>query len=104
MIVKGKQGFASMSPEKHREIARQGGLAAKAKGNAHKFTSELGKEAGHKGAARLRELLGEEQYREHMRTIGTKGGQTIASRPGHMRTIGIMGGASYAATHARKSG
>jgi general stress protein YciG len=34
------RGFASMSPEKKREIASKGGKAAHALGTAHKWTSE----------------------------------------------------------------
>jgi general stress protein YciG len=46
---KAKRGFASMSPEKQREIASKGGRAAHEKGTAHEFTSEEAKEAGRKG-------------------------------------------------------
>lgn len=35
-----KQGFAAMSKEKRREIARKGGLVAHKKGKAHKLTQE----------------------------------------------------------------
>lgn len=37
---KSTRGFASMDPEKQREIARQGGRAAHASGNAHRYTPE----------------------------------------------------------------
>lgn len=40
------RGFASMDPERQREIASQGGRAAHASGNAHEFTSEEAREAG----------------------------------------------------------
>lgn len=43
------RGFASMSPEKQKEIARKGGKAAHQKGTAHQFTSEEAREAGRKG-------------------------------------------------------
>lgn len=43
------RGFASMSPEKKREIARKGGKAAHAQGRAHKWTSEEARVAGRKG-------------------------------------------------------
>jgi general stress protein YciG len=46
------RGFASMSPEKQREIASRGGKSAHAKGTAHKWTSEEAKEAGKKGGAK----------------------------------------------------
>ena len=44
--MKGKQGFASMNPEKHHEIASKGGRRSWELGKAHKFTSE---EAGRAG-------------------------------------------------------
>ena len=46
---KSGRGFASMSPEKRREIASKGGKAAHASGNANEFNSETGREAGRKG-------------------------------------------------------
>ena len=46
---KSKRGFASMSPERVREIAKLGGKAAHTSGNAHQFTAEEAREAGRKG-------------------------------------------------------
>jgi general stress protein YciG len=43
------RGFASMSPEKQKEIASKGGKAAHQKGTAHQFTSEEARQAGRKG-------------------------------------------------------
>lgn len=40
------RGFASMDPQKQREIASEGGRAAHASGNAHEFTSEEARRAG----------------------------------------------------------
>jgi len=40
------RGFASMDPQRQREIAAQGGRAAHASGNAHEFTSEEARRAG----------------------------------------------------------
>lgn len=40
------RGFASMDPERQREIASQGGKAAHESGHAHEFTSEEAREAG----------------------------------------------------------
>jgi len=40
------RGFASMDPERQREIASEGGRAAHASGNAHEFTSEEARKAG----------------------------------------------------------
>ncbi len=44
-----KRGFASMDPEKRREIASKGGRAAHEKGTAHEWTSEEARSAGRKG-------------------------------------------------------
>lgn len=44
-----KRGFASMDPEKQRQIAAEGGRAAHEKGTAHEFDSEEAREAGRKG-------------------------------------------------------
>lgn len=40
------RGFASMDPNKQREIASEGGRAAHAAGTAHEFTSQEAREAG----------------------------------------------------------
>lgn len=40
------RGFASMDPQRQREIASQGGRAAHASGNAHEFTSAEAQAAG----------------------------------------------------------
>jgi general stress protein YciG len=54
-----KRGFASMRPERVRELSRLGGLAAHRAGKAHEFTREEAREAGRKGGratqAKLRE-------------------------------------------------
>jgi general stress protein YciG len=46
---KERRGFASMSPEKQREIASKGGRAAHQKGTAHEWTSEVARSAGRTG-------------------------------------------------------
>ena len=43
------RGFASMDPQRQREIASEGGRAAHERGTAHEFTSEEAREAGRKG-------------------------------------------------------
>jgi hypothetical protein len=40
------RGFASMDPQRQREIASEGGRAAHAAGTAHEFTSEEARRAG----------------------------------------------------------
>jgi general stress protein YciG len=47
--MKKKRGFATMTPEQVRELARQGGQAAHRAGTAHQFTSEEARAAGRKG-------------------------------------------------------
>src|SRR5215208_1705905 len=42
---KERRGFASMTPEKQREIASKGGRAAHQKGTAHEWTSEEARSA-----------------------------------------------------------
>ena len=46
---KRKKGFACLTPERVRQIARLGGKAAQAGGKAHKFTAANAKEAGRRG-------------------------------------------------------
>ena len=46
---KARRGFASMSPEKQREIASKGGRAAHAKGTSHEWSSNEARDAGRKG-------------------------------------------------------
>ena len=71
---KSKRGFASMSPEKQKEIASRGGKAAHAKGTAHEFTSDEAREAGRKGG------LVVSRDREHMVAIGREGGHSRAKK------------------------
>ena len=66
------RGFASMDPERRREVASKGGMAAQARGTAHRFTSEQARVAGRKGGQTV------SQNREHMCQIGHKGGTTRA--------------------------
>jgi general stress protein YciG len=60
----GKQGFASMSKDRVREIASMGGKAAHAMGKAREWTSKEAQEAGRKGGlARAAQLRAEEDAR-----------------------------------------
>ena len=49
---KSNRGFASMDPQRQREIASLGGRAAHQSGHAHEFTSEEARAAGKKRHAR----------------------------------------------------
>lgn len=44
-----ERGFASMDPEKQREIASEGGRASHEQGTGHEFSSQEAREAGRKG-------------------------------------------------------
>jgi uncharacterized protein len=70
-----KRGFAALSSDKQREIARLGGRAAHAQGSAHEFTSEEAREAGRKGG----EAVSKDS--EHMREIGRLGGKARRRKP-----------------------
>ena len=48
------RGFASMDPQKQREIASKGGRAAHLQGTAHEWSSDEAREAGRKGGASSR--------------------------------------------------
>ncbi len=74
------RGFASMSVEKQREIARKGGQAAHARGTAHEFTADEARAAGRKGGERVSE------NRTHMAEIGRVGGRTSAGRRSVVKT------------------
>ena len=69
MTEKSKRGFASMDPQRQREIASKGGRAAHAKGTAHEWSKEEAKQAGHKGGVVV------SRDREHMSMIGREGGE-----------------------------
>jgi len=68
------RGFASMDPERQRQIAREGGKAAHMKGTAHEFSSDEARAAGRKGGERV------SRDREHMAEIGRRGGRSSGHR------------------------
>ena len=70
-LKKERRGFASMSPEKQREIASKGGRAAHAKGTAHEWTSETARIAGKKGGQVSRGGRGRLNETSAMETGGT---------------------------------
>jgi general stress protein YciG len=53
---KKRRGFAAMDQAAVREIARKGGLAAHARGKAHRFTQDEAREAGRKGGRAAHEI------------------------------------------------
>lgn len=71
------RGFASMDPDKQREIASEGGKAAHASGNAHEFTSEEAKRAGsmsHQGGGNNQSSSGGSGSGSSSGGGGTRGG------------------------------
>lgn len=83
---KSTRGFASMSPERQREIARKGGKAAHEKGTAHEFTPEEARVAGRKGGEAV------SRDRKHMAEIGREGGQARGLRATQRRRQQAEGG------------
>ncbi len=51
------RGFASMDPQKQREIASKGGRAAHVQGTAHEWSSDEARQAGRKGGAASRQRM-----------------------------------------------
>lgn len=69
MTGKSKRGFASMDPQRQREIASKGGRAAHEKGTAHEWSRDEARQAGHKGGVVV------SRDRDHMSAIGREGGE-----------------------------
>ena len=69
--VRSQRGFASMSKERQREIARRGGRAAHEKGTAHEFTAEEASLAARRGHEHG---TAHEFTAEEARLAGRKGG------------------------------
>ncbi len=72
-----RRGFAAMDSARQKQIASAGGRAAHERGHAHEFTSEEARVAGRKGGQAV------SQNRQHMATIGRKGGVARGRRLGH---------------------
>jgi len=84
------RGFASMDPNKQKEIASKGGRAAHAKGTAHEFNSNEARDAGRKGGVAV------SRNREHMAAIGRKGGEARGAARRAQSTMGAPAPASSA--------
>ena len=66
------RGFAAMTAERQREIARRGGKAAHERGTAHEFSCDEAREAGRKGG------LAVAKDRAYMSKIGREGARRSA--------------------------
>jgi len=94
---KGTSGFASMNPDKQREIARKGGMAAHRKGTAHEFSADEARNAGRKGGNSV------SANRSHMVEIGRRGGIRSAVSRRKMR-LERLGGGGTGSSQPRKAG
>jgi general stress protein YciG len=66
------RGFAAMTKERQREIAKRGGKAAHERGTAHEFSGSEAREAGRKGGEAV------SSDREYMSKIGREGARKSA--------------------------
>lgn len=83
MSSKSKRGFASMDPDRQREIASKGGRAAHAKGTAHEWSRDEARTAGRKGG----EVVSRD--RAHMAAIGREGGEARGRSTARARQNGF---------------
>lgn len=106
MTGKSRRGFASMDPERQKEIASRGGRAAHEKGTAHEWSSDEARHAGRKGGVTV------SRDRAHMAAIGREGGESRSAAARQTRqpktaereltlTVTREGGSAAAATPAR---
>jgi len=79
---KERRGFASMSPEKQREIASKGGRAAHQKGTAHEWTSEEARTAGRKGGQVSRGGRGKLSGSDMVADSDMSGGAVVSATEG----------------------
>ena len=79
---KERRGFASMSPEKQREIASKGGRAAHEKGTAHEWTAEEARTAGRRGGQISRGGRGRLPQAVVLASGGTEPGTSSGTRAG----------------------
>jgi general stress protein YciG len=85
---KSNRGFASMDPQRQREIASEGGRAAHEKGTAHEFTSEEAREAGRKGG------MARSANRRNAMSQGSSGGGSSHASGSNSGSSSHSGGSS----------
>lgn len=76
------RGFASMDPQRQREIASEGGRAAHERGTAHEFTSQEAREAGRKGGQARAENRSARQ-RASSQSVSAESSKDSGSDRGH---------------------
>jgi hypothetical protein len=77
------RGFASMDPERQREIASEGGKAAHEKGTAHEFTPEEARRAGSMSHGNRQSEQSQSQTKDEQgsgKQSGSKQGEQSGSR------------------------
>ena len=77
---KSRRGFASMTPEKRREIAAMGGRATPNEKRGFAKDRELASRAGSKGGKAVRASTRAFNDREFARECGRKGGRAAAAK------------------------
>ena len=77
------RGFASMDPERQREIASEGGKAAHEKGTAHEFTSEEARRAGSMSHGNRQSATASTRTGGAAKQSANKQGEQAGSRSGH---------------------
>jgi general stress protein YciG len=77
------RGFASMDPQRQREIASEGGRAAHERGTAHEFTSEEAREAGRKGGQARAENRSARQRASAQSPMSSEGASDAAGSHGN---------------------
>lgn len=78
----GNQGFASMDPQRQREIASEGGRAAHASGNAHEFNSQEARDAGSMSHKNGNQQSGNQGNQANQGNQGNQGNQQSGQRGG----------------------
>ena len=78
---KSNRGFASMDPQRQREIASEGGRAAHEKGTAHEWTPDEARSAGRKGGQISRGGRGRLMAAEAA-NVNNEGAPTSGTEPG----------------------
>jgi general stress protein YciG len=100
--TKSHRGFAAMDPARQRELARRGGRAAHERGTAHEFSPEEARRAGQRGGAVVC------RDRQHMATIGSRGGRNrgngTAAHAANQAATGAGGQSSGATTGGTEGG
>lgn len=95
------RGFASMDPERQREIASEGGKAAHEKGTAHEFTSEEARRAGSMSHGNRQSANASTRAGGASKQTGDKQGEQSGSRSGQADSDDQGGGGKGGGSKSR---